>query len=264
MTKHRDGLGVLVRRLVEKQAEWKLTAEEVGVLCRALVLRDTCGALTAKQYVEGLPSIQHGAKMLTGLISRGYLSCSEPLSAECLVSCDPLYATLCKPDGVEVSEEKYSLSTLVRATMHLVKPSATGETKMTERHWKRISEFSQKREEDYIGNDLELLLAVCWVGKGWISQPPSFTVKDYSNAKRMVAQYGPESAAQIIIYAVTRWESVAQKIRVNSYPSMSIIYGFRNSISPLVLDGEAAIKPSWGSQFNPETDSRSDGGIVGW
>jgi len=264
MTK-RDGLGAMVQRLTQKQAEWALTAEEFGVLCRALCLRFEGRTLTAQDYLVGMSDVRHGVTLLTSLVARGHLLSAEPIDRpDRLISCDPMFATLSKPDDVEVSEDRYSLATLVRATMHLMKPTASGEAKVTERHWKRISEFSKRQESDYTGNDLELLIAARWVEKGWLSQPPAFTAKDYSNAKRFVVQYGPESAARIVNYAITHWEVVAQKIRVNSYPCMSILYGFRNSISPLVLDGDAVSKPSWGSQFNPQTDSRKSGDILGW
>lgn len=265
MSKHKDNLGGLIQRLTHKQSQWQLSAEEYGVLCRALALRCEGATLTAGECVAGFSDTARGVAVLSGLIGKGLLSCGAPLDGpERLLSCDPIYATLSKPDDVEISEEKFPLSTLIRATMHMMKQTPSGESKVTARHWARVSEFSKRAESDYSGNDLELLIAVYWVQNGWASQPPVFTAKDYSNAKRFVSLYGAEQSAKIIAYAVSRWEVVAQKIRVNSYPSMSIIYGFRNSIAPLVLDGDAVEKPSWGSQFNPQTDSRKDDGIVGW
>lgn len=130
---------------------------------------------------------------------------------------------------------------------------------------KKSQDFSEKSPESYNVNDIEQVLASAWQSKGWRTPPGSFTMRDKGNAKRLIETYGPAVVADVITKAISQWESLCPKLRLSgAYPSIGLIYGYRNSIFPLMIDGDNSAKPSWGSHFDREKDSAPTGKTIGW
>jgi len=178
-----------------------------------------------------------------------------------------------EPKAVANEVDQPSLGSLLSATASLVtgdvKPDVKPKKakKPTARHANRLKKFSEKSASEYNANDMEIVMAQAWTLKGWRSAAPKFTLRDRKHAKDLIEQHGPETVASVIEEAISKWEDVAPKMRLNNtYPSMSIIFGYRNSIFPLLIDGELNMKPTWGSQFDREKDASptDGGGSVGW
>lgn len=163
------------------------------------------------------------------------------------------------PEGVS------RLKGLIDASMKLAKDKSKGRTPVqtSPSHWKRLQSFLDKEPTHYNSKDMELVVAMEWQKK-WKSPPPRFFGRDLKHVKELINIYSPEVVAEVLISCIRDWEKISSKFKINGYPSMPIFWGFRNSIFPMIIDGEIEDKPSWGSQYDTEKDSRPEGEEIGW
>lgn len=169
----------------------------------------------------------------------------------------------------EPTKAATELQELLDASLSLVKDNRVkrAPVQTTPRHWQRLKDFSDKSPEQYNANDIELVMARAWHRKGWKTPAPRFTMRDRKHAKDLIIAYGADTVSTVIDTAISNWESLAPKMNLsNAYPSMGIIFGYRNSIFPLVIDGDlGGDKPTWGTQFNRDKDSSPEGEEkIGW
>jgi hypothetical protein len=130
-------------------------------------------------------------------------------------------------------------------------------------HWKRIESFINKSVDEYNSKDIELLLASEWKKKGWKSAPPRFYKKDLKHGAELIKIYGASDVAKVVTQSVENWENIAPKFNIRGYPNMGIFWGFRNSIFPMIIDGDLQNNnPSWGSHYQQEQTKK--GQEVGW
>jgi len=132
------------------------------------------------------------------------------------------------------------------------------------KHWQRLNSFINKEASQYNSKDLEFVMAHCWSKKGWKSPSPIFGGKDLRHGKELIKIYGADITSQVITHSIENWESLVGDYNINGYPSMSIFWGFRNSIFPKYIDGDLNKdkKPSWGSHF--ESKDNTNESEVGW
>ena len=109
-------------------------------------------------------------------------------------------------------------------------------------HWRRLQAFNEKTPEQYNAKDLEFVLAIEWREK-WKSPPPRFFGRDMKHAKDLISIYSAEVVSDVIKRCVKDWETIAPRFNIKGYPSMPIFWGFRNSIFPLMIDGELQGNP---------------------
>ena len=171
------------------------------------------------------------------------------------------------PNGADQATDP--LKELLDASLSLVKDGRfkRAPVQTTPRHWQRLQSFLEKTPDQYNSNDIELIMARAWHRKGWKTPAPRFTMRDRKHAKDLITTYGPDVVAKVIDQAIASWEALAPKLRLqNAYPSMGIMYGYRNSIFPLIIDGDpSAGKASWGSHFDRDKDSSPKGEEkIGW
>ena len=171
--------------------------------------------------------------------------------------------------GQADSDETDALKELLDASLSLVKDARfkRAPVQATPKHWQRLKSFTEKTPEQYNANDIELVMARAWHRKGWKTPAPRFTMRDRKHSKDLITAYGPDVVAKVIDGAISSWESLAPKLRLNNaYPSMGIMYGYRNSIFPLMIDGDPNNgNPSWGSHFDRNKDSSPEGEEkIGW
>jgi hypothetical protein len=102
-----------------------------------------------------------------------------------------------------------------------------------------------------------------WCEGSWKTPMPSWQAKDKANATRILQEY-KENTRMVIDYVFDNWESLRTRFNIQGLPSMSIIWGFRNSIAPLAF-GDVSVTNSktWGSSHDSK-DERDDGDEVGW
>ena len=130
-------------------------------------------------------------------------------------------------------------------------------------HWKRVRSFVEKDISKYNAKDIELLFASEWKNKSWDTPPPRFYAKDLKHAKELIKVYGASNVVKVISTAIQDWEKIAPKFNINSYPSMAIMWGFRASIFPTIIDGDIAQNnPAWGSHY--EGHQTKEGEEIGW
>ena len=130
-------------------------------------------------------------------------------------------------------------------------------------HWKRVKSFVEKDISKYNAKDIELLFASEWNNKSWNTPAPRFYAKDLKHAKELIVQYGASNVVKVISTAIQDWEQLAPKFNIKSYPSMAIMWGFRASIFPTIIDGDIAQNnPTWGSHY--EGHQTKEGEEIGW
>lgn len=213
---------------------------------------------------------------LRSLSLKGYLKPIRTETGEKTYDYSPLLGALRDLAGVPVSEEEPQkplhdepskvdpLKELIDTSMEMAKDKSKKRTPVQTKpqHWRRLQAFNEKTPEQYNSKDLEFVLALEW-RKKWQSPPPRFFGRDLKHGKDLISIYSAEVVTNVIQTCVKEWESIAPKFNIKGYPSMPIFWGFRNSIFPLMIDGELKTKDSWGSQFD-NTESRKDGEEVGW
>lgn len=235
------------------------------------------------------PSAEYFAKMsgksgqtvrayLRSLSHKGYLTPVRTETGEKTYDYTPLLGALKDLAGVPVAEEEVAkpmhdepnkavdpLKKLIDTSLDMARDKSKKRTPVQTKpqHWRRLQAFNEKTPEQYNAKDLEFVLAIEWREK-WKSPPPRFFGRDMKHAKDLISIYGAEVVSDVIKRCVKDWETIAPRFNIKGYPSMPIFWGFRNSIFPLMIDGELQSQPTWGSQFNNETDSRPDGGEIGW
>lgn len=113
--------------------------------------------------------------------------------------------------------------------------------------------FEAKEPSEYNCNDIELAMRDAWKAKGWKTNPPSFTMRDRKQAKEMLSDNGGEHITQAVQYMIQHWESISRRYRVNGFPSIRVLYGFRHSWIPEAIEGT-----KHGATAGSEYDAGSD------
>lgn len=117
-----------------------------------------------------------------------------------------------------------------------------------------VSEWMPKHVLDYF--------TIRWCEQSWKTPPPRWQAKDRANAKRLQEDYA-ESIKKIIDFIFDNWPNLKAKFNIEGLPSISILWGFRNSIVPLALGDATENAKSWGSSHDTNQD-RDDGDELGW
>lgn len=125
---------------------------------------------------------------------------------------------------------------------------------------KRMRKFLEKRPEDYNTNDIEVLFGEVWRKRFRLTRPPGFTMKDRKHVKVLIDTFGAAQVAKVVLTTVGKWTEVSGKLRVSGTPSVALIFGYRASLFPLVLEPEKAVVKTVGAQFTGEKDG--PGGFV--
>lgn len=128
--------------------------------------------------------------------------------------------------------------------------------------------YQGKKPHEYNANDMWFVLYDAWLVRWPSSKPGLFTGKDRNQGKQLIESYGAEVVAAVIHQTVEMWPDVMAKFRVNGFPSMAMIFGYRNSLVPWLLEeGSDAARGSpssvAGSQFDEKQD-RETGQEGGW
>lgn len=115
----------------------------------------------------------------------------------------------------------------------------------------------EKARSAFSSRDIEVLMRDTAVAHGAI--PPMWTMKDRKHAKELISHYGGEAVATVVETVVKDWAVFVQRYRLKGHPSMAFIYGYRNSVFPDVLEGATKERPTWGSHYNPNDNTPSEG-----
>lgn len=129
---------------------------------------------------------------------------------------------------------------------------------------KRREKFEAKKPEQYNANDMELVFAEAYEERSW-RYPPRFGGKERALMKRLIEEYGAAETARVIADVVKNWERFVGEFRLDGgYPSPAVVFGFRTSFFPRVLDGPLTEgSPGWGAHFD-ETKIRPESERTGW
>lgn len=216
---------------------------------------------------------------LRSLSHKGYLVPIRTETGDKTYDYTPLLGSLKDLAGVPVADEEVvkpihdqdskvepdPLKTLIDASLDMAKDKSKKRTPIQTKpqHWRRLQAFNDKTPEQYNAKDIEFVLALEWREK-WKSPPPKFFGRDLKHAKDLISIYSPEVVTSVVKQCVKEWETIAPQFNIKGYPSMPIFWGFRNSIFPLIIDGALQTKATWGTQFDSNTDSRPEGGEIGW
>lgn len=114
-----------------------------------------------------------------------------------------------------------------------------------------------KQPETYNCNDLIGLFIREWKRKWPQVTAPLMGMKERALLKQLIDHYGAAETAKVVLEMFARWDTLAPKIKVKgSYPSISILWGFRGTLFPMILEGELTAKPAWGAHFESEKQTQ--------
>jgi hypothetical protein len=78
----------------------------------------------------------------------------------------------------------------------------------------------------------------------------TYTAKERGLAKKLIEAFGYDNVEQVLVHTVECWEDVRMKYRLSGYPSIALIWGYRNSLFPDILDNDGRLQqPASGSRF---------------
>ncbi len=63
---------------------------------------------------------------------------------------------------------------------------------------------------------------------------PTATVKDYKILHSLIEEQGADEAEELVYYTISNWNHVKSKLKVNGFPNVGLIWGFRFSILDLM------------------------------
>lgn len=92
----------------------------------------------------------------------------------------------------------------------------------------------------------------------------TLTMKDRKLLKTMIAEYGAEEVVVAAHEMIDRWEEFTTLVNLQGYPSISILWGYRDTIIPWSTEGvRKDHRYGYYEGFDP-ADKPKDGEIVGW
>lgn len=84
------------------------------------------------------------------------------------------------------------------------------------------------------------------------------TAKELGQLKAMIEEYTPADVVLATEQMIDRWDDLKPHVKVNGFPSVSLLYGYRRSIVPWSREDSRNTKPAWGAHFKKE-DERPPG-----
>jgi len=89
--------------------------------------------------------------------------------------------------------------------------------------------YEEKREDQYNVIDFEFLFNDLWETSRIRGNPYRWTMKEKGQMKRFINEFSSEEIVKLFKYVFKNWRDIAIRYRLNSKPSVSLIYGFRRS-----------------------------------
>ena len=159
------------------------------------------------------------------------------------------------------------LGAFVQTTINSTKPKTARKAANTKPKPKRATNLrnmspTELAVPDWLPKHVLDYFTIRWCEQSWKTPPPKWQAKDRANAKRLKETYG-DDIKKIIDFLFDNWANLKTKFNIDGLPSISILWGFRNSIVPLALGDATENSKSWGSSHD-ETQSRDDGDELGW
>lgn len=103
---------------------------------------------------------------------------------------------------------------------------------------KRRLRTDDKEASEYNCNDLEVIFKRTWIDTWGKFSSSRWTLREKKHAKDMIREHGGEAIANYIRFVIEHWDDLCRRYKVNGYPSIPIIYGYRRSWFPESVNGK--------------------------
>jgi hypothetical protein len=120
--------------------------------------------------------------------------------------------------------------------------------------------MEEKEEAEYNVTDMRFVYEDLWTDKSWRTYPSKWTMKDKKLVRNLLDEQGGENTVRYFQYVVQGWEEIQQRYRIQGSPSVSVIWGFRNSLLHEALNGPA--KQSAPTLEYEESSDTKDGSFI--
>jgi len=95
---------------------------------------------------------------------------------------------------------------------------------------------------------------------------PKWNARDFTIVRELCENYGPDLTLKVALYVVENWDSLVSRFRLNGYPSIGFVNGFRYTIFPeiesgKIISGNVRSSETKGDQWDG-TKSKTDS--LGW
>jgi len=94
---------------------------------------------------------------------------------------------------------------------------------------RRQMAHDEKEPSEYNVNDMEIIFGNEWRAMGLKGKPVRWTQKERGQLKDMIVDQSPEVVAGYLSYVFANWEDLRQRFRIQGYPSVPSMYGFRRT-----------------------------------
>lgn len=95
---------------------------------------------------------------------------------------------------------------------------------------------------------------------------PKWTVEQKSIAKKLVNMYGGSLVSAVISYVILNWDELVDRFRLNGYPSIKMVFGFRETLFPEVERGKIESKRNKKSALEDDEycEEKTKSPSLGW
>lgn len=115
-----------------------------------------------------------------------------------------------------------------------------------------------KTVSQYNCNDFWHVFKSMWRSADLRGSPTTWTVRERKHVKELIDEQGPEAVHAFLQYVFQNWGSICQRYKINGYPNIPLLYGYRRSLFPESLNGPTVTtKP--GVEFSGDEDANSFG-----
>lgn len=122
----------------------------------------------------------------------------------------------------------------------------------------------------FTSKSLEGLWRDCWEEKWPDRRIPSWSLKEYSIAKKFIELLGEEDSKKAVEQLIKRWEECQKVYRLNGNPTVQVMMGFRQTMVMSLIEGRPLgnVKPDArqralvGSEYDERTAAKEPD--VGW
>jgi len=115
----------------------------------------------------------------------------------------------------------------------------------------------------YTSTDLQYAFRECWKTAGFNGQPFPWTFVEKSKMKDLIKAQNPKVALEYIQYVFANWDSIQKRYKLNGYPNVAMIYGYRRTWVAEMQNGIKNAPLSGPLEYDPNT-AASKAATVGW
>ena len=115
----------------------------------------------------------------------------------------------------------------------------------------------------YTATDLEYVFKDCWRKAGFDGRPFGWTLVEKARMKSLITDQSAQIALEYVQYVFENWDTIQKRFKINGYPSVAVIHGFRRT---WVAEMQNGVRDSGRKDISEVLCEYqdTDAGTIGW